>query len=66
MKADATSVRQAILNMGEGETITFPMDGGPARNTLQNYASTLGFYWNRKYQVNVDNAARVFKIYREK
>lgn len=62
---DKTSLRQRIINMEIGESITIPVTE-VGYTTIRGYASDLGFAYNRKYSTRRNREERTYTITRLK
>ena len=60
---DKTSLRQRIINMEIGESITIPLTE-VGYTTIRGYASDLGFAYNRKYSTHRNRSERTYTINR--
>jgi hypothetical protein len=60
---DKTSLRQRVINMEVGESITIPVEVA-GYTTIRGYASDLGFAYNRKYSTRRNRAERTHTITR--
>lgn len=57
------SIRQRVINLQEGESITIPV-GEIGDATIRGYASELGFSLNRKYTTHRNRVDRTYTITR--
>ena len=62
---DKTSLRQRIISMEIGESITIPVTE-VGYTTIRGYASDLGFAYNRKYSTHRNRSERTYTINRLK
>lgn len=60
---ERTSLRQRILNMEMGESLTIPVTE-VGYTTIRSYASDLGFAYLRKYTTRRNREERTFTITR--
>ena len=60
---ESTSLRQRIINMKEGESLTIPVSEA-GYTTIRSYASDLGFAYKRKYSTQRNRDARTYTITR--
>lgn len=58
---ETTSLRQRIIDLKEGERLTFQM-GEVMETTLRGYACNLGLVLNRSYSVNRNRKTRTYTI----
>ena len=57
------SFRQRIIDMKEGESLTIPVNE-VGYTTIRNYASDLGFAYNRRYSTQRNREERTYTITR--